>query len=67
MEAFDSSSFRGKNYFENGTQNYLVFQPMYKYFKKISSAELISHGNLKDFLMNSSKLLLHIITVLLQH
>ena len=28
------SYFRGKNYFENdGTQNYLVFQPMYKYFK----------------------------------
>ena len=27
--------FRGKNYFEeDGTQNYLVFQPVYKYFEK---------------------------------
>ena len=31
----DASYFRGKNYFDgsDGTQNYLVFQPMYKYFK----------------------------------
>ena len=30
-----ASYFRCKNYFdsEDGTQNYLVFQPMYKYFK----------------------------------
>ena len=29
MKAFDSSYFRGKNHFEqDGTQNYLVFQPM---------------------------------------
>ena len=29
-----SSYFKGKNYFDSddGTQNYLVFQPMYKYF-----------------------------------
>ena len=29
-----ASYFRGKNYFDSddGTQNYLVFQPMYKYF-----------------------------------
>ena len=34
MQKFDSSYFRGKNYFHgNGTQKYLVFQPMYKYFK----------------------------------
>ena len=31
---FDSSYFRRKNYFDgDGTQNDLVFQPMYKYFK----------------------------------
>ena len=41
---FDASCFRGKNYFDSdGTQNYLVFQPMYKYFritgKEISSWE----------------------------
>ena len=30
-----ASYVRGKNYFDSddGTQNYLVFQPMYKYFK----------------------------------
>ena len=33
---FDASYFRGKNYFDgnDGTQNYLVFQPLYKYFEK---------------------------------
>ena len=30
---FDAAYFRGKNYFEeDGTQNYLVFQPVHKYF-----------------------------------
>ena len=35
LEKFDAAYFRGKNYFDgnDGTQNYLVFQPMYKYFK----------------------------------
>ena len=32
---FDAAYFRGRNYFvgNDGTQNYLVFQPMYNYFK----------------------------------
>ena len=35
LEKFDATNFRGKNYFEeDGTQNYLVFQPMPKYFGK---------------------------------
>ena len=35
LQIFDSSYFIGKNYFENdGTQNYLVFQLMFKYFKR---------------------------------
>ena len=34
---FDEAYFRGKNYFEeDGTQNYLVFQPVYKYFEEAS-------------------------------
>ena len=34
LQTFDSSYFRGKNYFnEDGTQNYLVFQPIHKYCK----------------------------------
>ena len=34
LEKFDAAYFRGKHYFDNdGTQNYLVFQPVYKYFE----------------------------------
>ena len=36
LKTFDSSDFIGKSHFEeDGTQNYLVFQPMYRYFKHI--------------------------------
>ena len=35
LEKFDAAYFRRKNYFEeDGTENYLVFQPVYKYFEK---------------------------------
>ena len=34
LQAFDSSYFRGKSYFEeDGVQNYLIFQPIIRYFK----------------------------------
>ena len=37
LKTSDASYFRGKNYFEEGgTQNYLVFYPMYRYFKRIA-------------------------------
>ena len=37
LKTFDSIYFTGKNYFEeDGTQNCLVFQPMYRYFKGIA-------------------------------
>ena len=37
VKTFDAAYFRGKSHFEvDGTQNYLVFQPMYRYFKKIA-------------------------------
>ena len=33
LKTFDLSYFRGKSHFEeDGTQNYLVFQPIYKHF-----------------------------------
>ena len=33
LNTFDAAYYRGKNYFEeNNTQNYLVFQGVYKYF-----------------------------------
>ena len=37
LKTFDSSYFRGKSHFgKDGAQNYLVFQPMYRYFKVIA-------------------------------
>ena len=33
LKTFDLSYFIGKCHFEDGTQNYLVFQPINKYFK----------------------------------
>ena len=43
LKTFDSSCFIGKSHFEeDGTQNYLVFQPMYIYFKRITNADYIS-------------------------
>ena len=39
LKTFDSSYFIGKSHFEeDGTQNYLVFQPMYRYFEWIAGA-----------------------------
>ena len=36
LQKFDAAYFRGKSHFEeDGAQNYLVFQPMYRYFKGI--------------------------------
>ena len=43
LKTFDSSYFIGKSHFgEDGTQNYLVFQPMYRYFKVITNTDYIS-------------------------
>ena len=43
LKTFDSSYFRGKSHFEeDGTQNYLVFQPINRYFKVIANTKYIS-------------------------
>ena len=43
LQTFDSSYFRGKSHFEeDGTQNYLVFQPINRYLKVIANAKYIS-------------------------
>ena len=58
LKAFDSSYFRGKNHFEDdGTQNYLVFQPMYRYFKKIGNTNRISSWKSKGLSDESIKTL----------
>ena len=42
LQKFDSYYFIGKSHFEeDGTQNYLVFQSIHKYFKKISNSDYI--------------------------
>ena len=39
IEKFDAAYFRGKNYYDDGgTQNYLVFQPVYKYFERLGDS-----------------------------
>ena len=43
LKTFDSSYFISKSHFEeDGTQNYLVFQPLNKYFKVITNTGYIS-------------------------
>ena len=38
LETFNSIHFRGKSHFEDdGTQNWLIFQPMQRYFKTVSA------------------------------
>ena len=66
LKIFDLSYFIGKGHIEeDGTQNYLVFQPMNKYFKIMQIQNIFHHGNLKDYLMKVLNLLLHLIIVLL--
>ena len=43
LKTFDSGYFIGKSHFEeDGTQNYLVFQQMYIYFKMVTNTDYIS-------------------------
>ena len=44
LKAFDFGHFIGKSHFEeDGKQNYLVFQPMYKYFKVFSITQYVEY------------------------
>ena len=71
LKTFDSSYFIGKSHFEeDGTQNYLVFQPMSKYFKRFLLPNILNmfqNGNLKDYLMKVLRRFLRLIIVLIQH
>ena len=61
VKTFDSSFFIGKSCFdEDGTQNYLVFQPLNKYFKLITIHDLFYRGDLKDYLMKILTLLVRV-------
>ena len=68
---FDSSYFKGKSHFkEDGTQIYLVFQPIYRYFKRLQvlvGVIIYTSGNLKVCLMKGLTLILHLMTPLPQN
>ena len=55
LKTFDSSYFIGKSHFEeNGTQNYLVFQPIVRYFKVITNAYYVSSWESKGLSATTS-------------
>ena len=56
LKTFDSDYFIGKSHFEeDGTQNYLVFQPINKYFKVITNTDYISSWKSKGLSSESIK------------
>ena len=71
LKIFDSSYFIGKSHFEeDGTQNYLVFQPMSKYFKRFLLPNILNmfqNGNLKDYLTQVLRQFIRLIIVLIQN
>ena len=69
LNTFDSSYFIDKSHFEeDGTQSYLVFQPMYRYFEQIAGVGNVSYiyywqsKGLLDKKINSIKTPNHSIT-----
>ena len=49
LKTFDLSYFIGKsNFEEDGAQNYLVFQPIFRYFKIIANKKFISLWKSKE-------------------
>ena len=56
LKAFDSGYVIGKsNFGEDGTQNYLGFQPKYRYFKMITNTDYISSWKSKGLSGESIK------------
>ena len=56
LKTFDSSYFIGKSHFEeDGTENYLIFQPIHRYLKVIANAKYISEWKSKGLSDESIK------------
>ena len=56
LKTFDSSYFIGKSHFEeDGTQNYLVFQPINRYFEVITNTDYVSSWKSKGLSAESIK------------
>ena len=67
LKAFDLSYFIGKSHFEEGgTQNYLVFQPINRYFKLIANTLYISSWKSNGLMLKLKSRLLRLIIVLLR-
>ena len=64
LKTFDFAYFIGKSHFEDGVQNYLVFQPVYRYFKFISNTNFISEWISKDYFLKVLSRLQHLIIAL---
>ena len=61
LQAFDSTYFRGKSHFEDDeTQNYLMFQPICGYFRKIGNSVHFSVVKSKRLSDESIKISFHI-------
>ena len=72
LATFDSIYFRGKRHFEDdGAQNWLVFQPVQRYFKTASANDndILSWKSkgLSDESIKSPTTLLHLIKCLILH
>ena len=56
LKTFDVSYFIGKNHFEeDGTENYLVFQPLNKYFKLNANTDYVLSWKSKGLSSESIK------------
>ena len=55
LKTSDSSYFIGKSHFEDGTQNYLVFQPINRCFKVTASTDYVSSWESKGLSTESIK------------
>ena len=57
LQAFDSSYFRGKSHFvdSGGTQNYFVFQPIFRYFRRIDNTDYVLEWKSKELSDESIK------------
>ena len=56
LKTSDSNYFIGKSHFEkDGTQNYLVFQPLSQHFKVITNIDYVSSSKSKGLSVESSK------------
>ena len=55
LKTFYSSYFIGKSHSEDGTQNYLAFQPINRYFKVIANTDYVSSWKSKGLSTETSK------------